>query len=151
VFGWGRLEPDSLPDATAGRIPDHSASVQSLLAYRDLCSVLISRIKRMYDTEYTSQSRSTIPAPKFSQLICSTAIEKRRNVNGELEIAASMECRVVAIDKYRGLVVDGSKIEQHPVADGPVLGNVKSRPIPRVHSALASHSCCTDEQCPYRW
>jgi hypothetical protein len=36
MLGWYGFEPDGLPDATAGRVPDHTAAIQSLLANRDL-------------------------------------------------------------------------------------------------------------------
>jgi hypothetical protein len=36
MLGRYGLEPDGLPDATAGRVPNHPAAVQGLFSDRDL-------------------------------------------------------------------------------------------------------------------
>jgi hypothetical protein len=42
-----RFEPDSLPNAAAGRVPDHATTVQSLLSDGDLYTVHIRRVVDM--------------------------------------------------------------------------------------------------------
>lgn len=50
---------------------------------------------------------------KHEQFILLAWIHKWSHVQGEVEVSSTVETSLLAVDEHRGLIVDGSKIEQY--------------------------------------
>jgi hypothetical protein len=98
-----RFEPNGLPDAATGRVPDHAAAIQGLLSDGNLHPIHIRRVVDMDD--------------KF---VCPVRIQIPRNIHRKLKVAAPMESCVLPVYENRSFVVHCSKVQEHVIPAGPV-------------------------------
>lgn len=89
------FNPDGLPDPTARRIKDVTGEV-CLFANGD---DIVSRVCGVVD--------------KHEQFILLAWLHKLSHVQSEVEVSSTVEASLLAVDEHRGLIVDGSKIEQY--------------------------------------
>ena len=126
VIRRSRLDPDTLPDTTAGSVED-VRGIESLLANRNDVVVTVSRIV----DEDEAVNILVIPClwrngskQGHSQLVGTVRGEVISHVNCELEVAASIEAGILAIDVYPCFVVDGTEV-QVCALPSPVCWNVE--------------------------
>lgn len=110
-----RLDPNTLPDSTAGSVED-VVWLERLLADGNHIVATVSGIVRKDEPVNEMSIFETLRLLlEISQFVVAVRLEVLGHIEREAEVASTMETGLVAIDKNGGLVVDGSKVQQDVV------------------------------------
>ena len=92
---WNRFQPNGLPNAGDGRVPD-AAGIEHLLAAR-----LRPLVDRIPDAHH--------------DLLGLSRFEGLGDVEGERVVAAPVRTDLVPVDPDRGIPIDGAEVQQNPL------------------------------------
>ncbi len=142
ILGRG-LDPDTLPDAAAGRVEDVRGA-EGLLADWDHVFGTTSVCRVMYEDEaailHEFLQIIIQEFRKILQFIGPVRIEVLCSINSEAEIASSVEACLLPVDVDCGFVVYSSEVKQD-LSSGPRGRHVERCREPRINSVFSLDSC----------
>lgn len=124
VVGRSRFNPHALPDTTA-RCIEYVRLRERLLPDWNHIWIRIRRIE--------NEDQQLVRSSGSRQVV--------RDIEREGKIPASMLTHALAIDEDGSLVIDGSKVEKHPIARRPVCGHSKRSRKPGVDVERSLDAC----------
>ena len=138
---WRRLNPHTLPDATAGRVEDVRGS-QGLLSIGDDIIIRVSWVVHKDQTKNNDQPTVFLlrEMEGILQFVFLASLDMLRNVDFKVEVPASVEAGLFTIDKHSGFIVHGSEVQQH-ILVLPLRRHVELGGEPGVEHFLSLNSC----------